>query len=407
MGQRIHFIPKDQVVISDLKIKELYEEEAPVRFETKRLTKKGQLLDVLIHAAIIKDAVGTSKGVVVNISDITEKNQMENQLRQSHKNESISTLASGISSKFNNLLYVIYGNAELLLSAISAENKEYLDEIFNSTKKGMELIRQLQIFTDHTDHTDRKSNAQTINLNMEVKRTFDSIGRLIPKKTEVKLDFADNLYALAGDLEQIKQVLLNLCFNAGDAMPDGGKLTIKTENCIIDDFFQGRHPELKKGWFVKLSVSDTGHGMNNEVRKRIFDPFYTTKDSRKRSGLGLSVIYGIIKSHGGLIQCGSIPGVGTTFTIYLPSKVESTSSASAFPPILSAENHTVLIVDDEQSVLTLSKKMVTSLGYNVITVNSGEKALVEYYARQSQIDLVLLDLAMPGMGWQICLKKLI
>jgi len=380
MGHKVPFIPKKQVAVTDLKIRELYEDEKPVKFESKRLTRDGKLLDVLIHAAVIKDSKGDSRGIVMNMSDMTEKNKIETQHRQSHKNESIRTLTSGISSEFNNLFYAIYGNAELMNNDIRAEDKDSLDEIFNATKKGMDLIIQLQTSTHPP--ADIK-NSQAVNLNFEIKRIYHDIKQAIPDLVEIDLDFADNLYSLSGDQEQIQKVILNLCFNAGDAMPDGGKLTVKTENFIIDDFFHARHPELKKGWCVKLTISDTGHGMNNAVRKRIFDPFYTTKDSGNSRGLGLSVISGIIKSHNGLSSCGSIPGVGTTFTIYLPAEIETESSYTA--PVLSTavseKKRTILIVDDEQSVLDLIQKMVTSAGYNVITVNSGEKALIELKAK--------------------------
>jgi CheY-like chemotaxis protein len=237
--------------------------------------------------------------------------------------------------------------------------------------------------------------------------------RLIPKTIKITLDLAEDVYTVNADPGSIEQVLMNLVTNAKDAMPDGGKLIIKTKNGEINKAFQEKYLKpinltAKYGRCVILSVSDTGHGMDNKTREHIFDPFFTKGKTQKGTGLGLSIAYGIIKAHNGFIFCGSEINKGTTFKIYLPA-----CKGADLPPqkkdISTALNgeETILIVDDDKSILKVTAAMLNRLGYETVSTDSGTSALNIYSEKNNEIDLILLDLNMPGMDGKRCLKELL
>jgi len=352
---------------------------------------------IQVPMEIKEGKVVSISGIVRNITDIInaqdEKLKLEAQLRQSQKLESIGTFSGGIAHDFNNLLYVISGNAELLLKDAPPESRERLNYILNASQRGSDLVKQLLTFSRKSE-----SNLQTLYLNDEIRRIHKMLERIIPKMIEIRLDLADDLYTVDADPGQIEQVLMNLSLNARDAMSDTGKLIIRTENGIYNNERS-----------VILKVSDTGHGIDPKILEKIFDPFFTTKEIGKGSGLGLSVIYGIIKAHNGDIFCDSVAGSGTTFTIYLPAakgleifkpeKIEKTHPLKG--------NETILIVDDDETVLNLTQTILNTLGYKPLPAASGEIALEIYADKRRDIDLVILDLGMPGMGGAKCLEKLL
>jgi len=251
-----------------------------------------------------------------------EKQELEKRLQQSKNLETIGILAGGIAHEFNNLLYVITGNSDLLLEdqTIHEENREIIEEILNSSKRGANLVNQLLAFSKKSE-----SKLYPVQLNNEIRDVYEKINKLCAQTIDIKLNLCNDLHLIKADKLQLEQVIINLCNNSRDAMPDGGSLIIKTENTIINDQFVLEHPLknnfLKVGQYVVLTILDTGFGMNKKTKEHIFDPFFTTKEVGKGTGLGLSVVYGIVETHNGFISCASEIGMGTTFSIYFPAVV--------------------------------------------------------------------------------------
>ncbi len=359
---------------------------------------------------------GEITNAVITYKDISDKKRVEKelkakeaQLQQSQKMETVGILAGGIAHEFNNLLYIVSGNAELLMDDLGLEDKDLVEEILKSTKRGSDLVKQLMAFSRKSE-----TNLNKIDLNAEIKKIIKMLDRILPRMIDLKLELVDGQVPVRADQGQIEQVVLNLSLNSKDAMPDGGAITIKTENSIIDKSFidrlSGKPTDLSEGKCVLLTVSDTGFGMDEETMSHIFDPFFTTKDIGAGTGLGLSVIYGIIEGHGGHILCESKPGGGTLFKIYFPG-VEDNNNMAAFiedtAGSLPKGTETILIVDDEESVVKMTGKILGRLGYKTMEALSGETALEIYADKQEEIDLIMLDLGMPGLGGKKCLEKLI
>ncbi len=240
--------------------------------------------------------------------------------------------------------------------------------------------------------------------------TCTMLERTIPKMVSIDLQLAADLHHLEADPVQIEQVLINLVTNAVDAMDNRGQLTILTENFHADSVLHDKYLELESGDYVKLSVSDSGKGMDDATREHIFEPFFTTKELGRGTGLGLATVYGIVKAHRGVISCYSEVGKGTTFNIYFPASVSShlgEEAKSQETDLTQARGReTILLVDDEKSILDIGKQMLGSHGYTVVTAESGEQALRVVQEQNNAIDLVLMDLGMPGMGGEQCLRQL-
>ncbi len=314
-------------------------------------------------------------------------------LYAAQKMASIGTLANGIAHEFNNLLYIISGCCELLLNETDLKDNELIHEIFKSTKRGSKLVKQF------FSYSQEKHNAlATTYINVELVRIKKLIERLIPKMVEIQLELVDDLYTVHADVNQIEQIFINLAINARDAMPEGGKLIFKTENCTYQDT-----P------YILIMVSDTGTGMDKKTLSSIFDPFFTTKAAGQGTGLGLPVVRDIIKAHNGEIYCKSIVNKGSCFSIYLPAKecIEDSLRQHSLTSVTQKGHETILIVDDEETVCVLTTKMLMSLGYTTIEVNCGENALSTFTNKRNVIDVILLDLNMPGIGGKKCLEHLI
>lgn len=334
------------------------------------------------------------------IRDVTLQKKLEEQFYQSQKMESIGTLAGGIAHDFNNLLMGIQGNVSVLnLEADTGSAlEESLQSIARCVQSGSQLTNQLLAFA-----RGGKYIVKPCDLNKIVNKSSDIFGRT---KREVNIHrvFAKDVWPVEVDSGQIEQVLMNLFVNAWQAMPDGGDLFIDVENVELDEHYARIKPyNIRPGRFVKLSVTDTGVGMDTETRKRIFEPFFSTKEKGMGTGLGLASAYGIIKNHSGFINCYSELGHGTTFNIYFPESdkevvdddIGTDGELMAGVP---GGSETILFVDDEEEILAVGRKILAGLGYQVLTARDGQTSLEIYTEKGDQIDLVVLDYVMPGMG---------
>jgi len=344
--------------------------------------------------------------------DITERNiaaqekeSLRTQLLQAQKMEAIGTLAGGIAHDFNNLLQITLGYSELLLDDKAQEDPEYADlkKIHQAARSGAELVRNLLTFS-------RKAEPEPVpmSLNNEIRHVEKLLRRTIPRMIDIRLDLTDDIERINADRAQIEQIVMNLAVNARDAMGGEGSLVIRTENVTLDEEYCEFNVEAKPGYYVLLSVSDTGRGMDRATLQHIFEPFFTTKELGRGTGLGLAMVYGIVKQHGGHLTCHSEVGRGTTFRIYLPALEEETEpDVESSGPMPAFGTETVLLVDDEELVRELGERILTRSGYTVLVALNGEQALEVYGREKDHVALVILDLIMPTMGGKDCLKKIL
>ena len=332
--------------------------------------------------------------------DVTLQKKLEEQFYQSQKMESIGTLAGGIAHDFNNLLMGIQGNVSVMQLEVEAADplQESIQSIARCVKSGSQLTNQLLAFARGGKYLVTPSNLNTI-----VNKTVEIFGRT---KREVDLHpvFAKDIWPVEVDPSQIEQVLMNLYVNAWQAMPEGGHLHIELENVQLDEHYARVKPfNIRPGRFVKISVTDTGVGMSPETRKRIFEPFFSTKEKGMGTGLGLASAYGIIKNHNGFINCYSELGHGTTFNIYFPMceetyPAEEGAKEGDLVEGVPGGDETILFVDDDEEIINVGRKILSSLGYTVLVAAGGQAAVDLFVEKEGRIDLVILDYVMPGMG---------
>jgi nitrogen-specific signal transduction histidine kinase/CheY-like chemotaxis protein len=327
--------------------------------------------------------------------DITDRKRLESQLLQAQKMKAIGTLAGGIAHDFNNLLMGIEGHTSLMFLDVDADHPHFknIKGIGDMVKRGANLTKQLLGFARGS-----KSEIRPTDLNELIQKSSEMFGRT-KKEIRTHREGEEDVWTVAVDPAQIEQVLLNLYVNAWQAMPGGGDLYIRGENVTLDEnaaTLYGARP----GNYVKVSVTDTGVGMDEETQQRIFEPFFTTKEMGRGTGLGLASAYGIIKNHGGIINVYSTKGQGTTFNIYLPTTVGliSEKSREKRAEEIQRGHETVLLVDDEDIIIDVSQKMLKEIGYKVMLAKSGKEAVEVYRKHKDEIDLVILDMIMPDMG---------
>ena len=417
-GDVIPYVPKDQMAITVDKIKELQKYGESLNFETQRLNKAGETLDVLVNAATIKsvgsDAVAS---IVINLTDLTDNKRLKKRLLQAEKMELVGTLAGGIAHDFNNILTAINGFSEIGEHK-ARQNQTTLREhqqVQVAAERARDLVSQLLTFS-------RKSEplSKQIDLESMVTDSLSMIERVIPRMIGVKFEPGGQAgYLINGDINQLNQIMLNLCLNAADAMPDGGTLTIRIETVKVDGERCSACQSLFSGEYVKLQIKDTGSGIDEASVQDIFVPFYTTKDIGKGTGLGLATVFGIVSSHGGHILCRSKLAQGTTFNLFFPLAapetspavpeitVEDETAAANVTAVADCDRKTILIVDDEEIIREFVAESMAFYGYQTISAANGEEALQLYQESGSCIDLVLLDISMPGMGGFHCLEKLL
>ena len=399
-------VPEENWPETKMMIQKVASGESFTGIESRRYSKHGDPIAVSISGAVYWDRNGEPVGSVVNLRDISEQKKLEGQLFQAQKMEAIGTLAGGVAHDFNNLLHAIQGHAELLLNNHEQKSSynQKLQNIFQAVKRGSELTRQLLTFSRKVE-----SKKRPIDLNDEVVEVKKLLDHTIPKMIAIELQLADDLKVVDADPGQIERLLINLALNAKDSMPDGGKIVIKTENATLDESFCKAHIGARSGEFVLLSIMDTGHGIDRDSLKHVFEPFYSTKEVGKGTGLGLAVVYGIVKSHDGYIICDSEPGMSTVFKIYLPAtcqQVEIADKEERDAPIKGG-NETILLVDDEELIRGMAIDLIGRHGYTVLTAADCESALEFYRKFHDQVDLVVLDLIMPGMGGEKCLEEIV
>lgn len=374
---------------------ELSREKRVALRETTYRRIDGTLVHVLETAAGIFDADGKLDRAVGFLIDVSERKLLEDQLRQAQKMEAVGQLAGGVAHDFNNILMAIQGASELLAKTVKRGqpgHKEVLT-IRHAADRASTLTRQLLGFA-------RKTMLETLPIdpNLLVEGMLPMLKRLLPETIRVDFIPAESIGHINADSVQLEQVLMNLCVNARDAMPDGGLLTIETESVLINGEYIETHPLAKPGRYVLLTVTDTGTGIRPEVLPKIFDPFFTTKHFGEGTGLGLSMAYGIVKQHGGAITAYTEMGIGTTFKIYLPMVESGTTSAGTdVAPVVKGGHETILVVEDDKEVRDVVVEVLKTLGYKVLTAGDGAEGL-ELLRRSEHVDLVLTDMIMPKMG---------
>ena len=349
---------------------------------------------------------GVMIGVVVTFFDITERLKQEEQLRQSQKMEAIGQLAGGVAHDFNNLLVIITGYSELLLhsSPKDAPSRKQLEEIKKAADRSASLTRQLLAFS-------RKQvlASKVLNLNNVVRDTETLLQRIIGEDINLTSVLHSRLDHVKADAGQMEQVLLNLAINARDAMPQGGKITIETNNFEMGWEYVKAHADMRPGHYVMVAVTDSGAGMTQEVKKRIFEPYFTTKEIGKGTGLGLAVVHGVVKQSGGYIEVYSEPGVGTSFKIYLPREEAPQEVEEVFPGLDEAPRgtETLLLVEDEDAVRALISTVLQESGYTVLEAEGVEAAIRITAKYPDRIHLLVTDVVMPGEGGRILAEKLV
>ncbi len=364
-------------------------------FEQTYLKKDGSKLPVLIRDRLLTDGDGKIVGMRSVMQDITRRKQLEEQLRQSQKMEAIGQLAGGVAHDFNNILTGISGYVSLLLDEFEPGSHvhEDLSKIGKLADRAAVLTQQLLAFS-------RRQALQPIVLDMNelIEEVTQMLTSVMGEDVEVQTRFAPDLGNVHADPAQITQVLMNLALNARDAMPEGGVLTIETDNVVLDDEYASAHTGVTPGPYVMTAITDTGCGMDPQTQERIFDPFFTTKPTGRGSGLGLPTAYGIVKQHGGNIWVYSEPGEGTTFKFYLP---RTEGKARPFKTEDRAEGaaggeESVLVVEDEQSVRELATRVLREKGYAVVAAATPKEAENLFHQHGGEFALLLTDVILPG-----------
>jgi PAS domain S-box-containing protein len=368
--------------------------------------KDGHSYEEEISVSPVFDVSGAIANFVVVKRDVSKEIGLQRQLTQAQKLEAIGTLAGGIAHDLNNLLQVVLGYSELIINnqETSDKQKKDLKLIHKAAKSGAELVKGLLMFSRKTE-----TNLRPLYLNEQVIKTAKLLERTIPKMIGMELSLGKNIPVISADETQIEQVLMNLAVNSRDAMPDGGKLVIETASVRFDHQQTALHPQIKPGLYVRLSVNDNGHGMDEQTLEHIFEPFFTTKEIGKGTGLGLSAVYGIVQRHGGWVTCDSEPAKGTTFAIYFPALAPQGDQASlqSNERAPTGGSEMIFIVDDDDSIRSLSQRILTRSGYRVLEATNGKQALEIYAEHADEIDLIILDLIMPEMGGLQCLKEIL
>jgi PAS domain S-box-containing protein len=373
--------------------------------EIKKVTKAGERVTLVSRWTLLRAADGQPEGILSIGTDVTEQKKLEEQFLRSQRMESIGTLAGGIAHDLNNVLTPIMMAVQVLkLKGADRETLEMLNMLETNSQRGAELVQQVLSFARGVE-----GRRIMVNPLLLLEELIKIIRETFPKSINVEFHPANDLRMMTGDPTQIHQVFLNLCVNARDAMPEGGKLIIRLKNVEVHESSSAMDPDVSAGSYVLAQIEDTGTGIRPEVRERIFEPFFTTKGLGQGTGLGLSTTQAIVKSHGGFITVDSEPGRGSRFKVFFPAQLEA---ATAPEPetvdgrLPRGKGETVLVVDDEAPIRKIVNVMLTRFGYRVLLAENGEEAAQIYAQQGSEIDVVLTDMAMPVMDGPALIKAL-
>jgi two-component system cell cycle sensor histidine kinase/response regulator CckA len=377
----------------------LFDERGHQIWETERLRRNGQVFPALIDATAIKDANGRVKYYAVNVQDLTERRRAEEQVRQAQKMEAVGRLAGGVAHDFNNMMMIIMGFSDFLLSTLERSDSRWADadEIRKAAERAMHLTRQLLGFGRQ-----QLVARHVLSLNEVVSGMERMLRPLLGEDIRLVTSLSVGLGGVEADYGQLEQVVMNLALNARDAMRGGGRLTIETLDVDLSEGYAYRHVgiDIPAGPYVMLVVSDTGHGMTPEVKARLFEPFFTTKPATQNTGLGLATVYGIVVQSGGYIWVDSEPEKGTAFKICFP-KVDAEDDMAEPPaqvPEPTGGSERILLVEDELTVRTVAARVLLNQGYSTLEASNGHEALAILERVEGKIDLVLTDVVMPDMG---------
>lgn len=341
-------------------------------------------------------------GTYVLIQNVTERKQLERQLLRSQRMESLGTLASGIAHDLNNVLTPILISVQLLaMKHQDKQSQQWLELLENNTKRGADLIRQVMLFVRGMEGN--HILIQPAHLITQIKQMVEET---FPKSISISTEIGSDLWAVSGDETQLHQVLVNLCVNARDAMPNGGLLKLSVQNLVVDASYAQTHIDAKIGSYVLLTVSDTGTGISSQVIDRIFEPFFTTKEFGQGTGLGLSTAIGIIKSHGGFITVSSTLNQGTKFKVFLPAIVPPTTTSEEDLEFPAGNGETILIVDDEAAIREITQNSLEAYGYQTLTASNGMEAVSLYMQHPQEINVVMIDMMMPTMDGPMAIRTL-
>ena len=414
LGQRPYglIIPEEEKASIKETWQQLLAQKGGTRSINSNLTKDGQIRTCDWYNTPLTDPDGEIIGVASLVLDISEQllaqeknRQLQEQLLHAQKMEAVGNMAGGIAHDFNNLLQSISGYTQLLLLDCHREGLDCtrLEGIEKASRRAADLVKQMLTFSRKIT-----SNLMPVNLNQEIRQIRSMLDRTIPKMVAIEMALESELHTIEADPVQIEQIVLNLAINANHAMKEGGILTIETANLYLDKAFCNSHLGATEGMNVLLRVTDTGEGMSPETVARIFEPFFTTKETGKGTGLGLASVYGIVHNHKAYIECISKVGHGTTFRVYFPAMKGS-------PPLpvkdfverdIPGGHETVLLVDDEATIREIGREILSTYGYTVLTAASGEDGLSLYRQEGGGIDIIIMDLNMPGMGGFKCMQAL-
>ena len=361
--------------------------------ELSQVKKDGKEIIVETRWSLVRDQQGNPKSILTVNTDITEKKQLEAQLLRAQRLESLGTLASGIAHDLNNILAPMLMSAQLLQMKIADERKDrLLQTLETNAQRGAALVKQVLSFARGVEG--KRTILQLRHLILEIQQFAN---QTFPKSIEFSTDIASDLWTIFGDATQLHQVLMNLIINARDAMPNGGVLSICAENFFVDQTYVRMNLEASIGPHIVITVRDTGIGMPPEIVDRIFDPFFTTKEVGRGTGLGLSTVLGILKSHGGFINVSSTVDKGTQFQVFLKAIPQNQTPPTEDLELPAGNGELILVVDDEATICEIAKTTLERYNYQVMTANDGIEAIALYVQHRDKISVVLIDMMMPGI----------
>ena len=395
-GKKIPFLPEGERESTMSRVKDIIERGRAIQgFETKRYTKDGSIINVDVSGSRYNNHEGEPAGMLVILRDTTEKKRLETQLQNTQKLEAIGTLAGGIAHDFNNILQAIIMNTELALFEYKEGTFDTirLEESLKASERAKDLVNQILTFSRQSEQ-----ELEPLQISLIVKEAIKMLRASLPSTIEMKQNIEAKSDFIMGDPTQIHQVMVNCCTNAAHAMKEkGGILEVSLKEVDLDPESVTPCQDLKQGNFVKLTVSDTGHGMTSDVIEKIFDPFFTTKERGEGTGLGLAVVHGIVKSLGGFIIVDSEPKKGTSFEIFFPTNKRKVKSKNDLREPIPGGNEKILVVDDELIIMDLLSGVLGNLGYEIESRNSSTGALKAFRSQSDNFDLVITDQTMPHM----------